>query len=126
MDNETTCRILVVDDEPAQVRQARVKLTALGFEVTTFDDPQIALDAFVADPDAFHCVVADQSMPSLTGVELTKHILAKRPHMPVFICSGYGIASEADTTDTGVRQVLWKPVDWNHLAQLICEATSRQ
>lgn len=87
--------VLVVDDDPIQLRLAREHLTRLGFEVTTASDGAQALArARQARPDA---ILSDVLMPGLDGFQLCMAVRQdpRLARIPVVLTSAnYG--EEAD------------------------------
>ena len=61
-------RILVVDDEPAQLELVGGFLRKRGFDVALAPDGREALQRFRREP--FNLVLTDQKMPGLSGLEL--------------------------------------------------------
>jgi len=109
-------RIMVVDDEPALVRLWTELLEGAGYIVSTHGDGAAALAAFDAAPDAVDAMVLDMTMPILSGDRLAREVLARRPELPVFVCTGY-----SDRLDTllarsiGIRGVFTKPLDFDDI-----------
>src|SRR5919109_1464044 len=62
--------ILIVDDERALAQLGEEMVAALGYEPVGFDDSTRALAAFRADPQRFDLVLADETMPGMTGARL--------------------------------------------------------
>ena len=60
-------KILVVDDDPDVNLTMKVALKDEGFEVDTFDSPQLALSSF--KPDFYDLVLLDVKMPKIDGFE---------------------------------------------------------
>ena len=113
-------RILVVDDEDFIVDQMRRMLEGLGYHVRTFTSSVAALEAFRGDPDGFDLVVTDQTMPSLTGVELARWMLEFRPELPIILITGYSeYVDEATAKNVGIHEYLKKPVVLEELGRLI-------
>ena len=56
-------RILFVDDEPALSKLGEEMLGELGYSVSAFTSPALALERFRADPQAFDLAMVDLSMP---------------------------------------------------------------
>lgn len=103
-------RVLVVDDELAIGRWIGALLESRGFVVDVYDDPARALARFAMTPDLWDLVITDQSMPGLSGVELSDEILALQPGLPVIICSGYSAFVESTTAqELGFAAFLDKP-----------------
>ena len=71
-------RILVVDDSPAQRHYVADCLARQGFEITTAENGQVALERAAAIRPAL--VVSDYEMPVMTGFELV-HALRRDPEL---------------------------------------------
>jgi signal transduction histidine kinase len=115
--------IVVVDDELPLVRLAEEMLAQLGYRPTGFTDPQAALMALSADPQAADLVITDELMPGLTGTELAWRLRSLRPGLPVLLQSGYGgpqLLQRAQAA--GVAQVLIKPMRLHELAAAVAAA----
>jgi CheY-like chemotaxis protein len=116
-------RVLVVDDEDAVVDASRRMLEALGYRVTATTDSEDALARFRAEPSAFDLVLTDHTMPRLTGLELTRQLLAIRPALPVVLCTGYSDrVDEGKAKDAGARGLLLKPLGLRLLAEATRQA----
>jgi len=103
-------RILFVDDEPAIARLARRELERAGFRVGSFEQPELALAAFEATPDAFDVVVSDTSMPNLTGIDLARAIRRRRTDLPIVLISGGPLSRDDQSlAGLGIAAVLLKP-----------------
>ncbi len=81
--------VLCVDDELSIVNIQKQMLENLGYTVTTRISSLDALEAFRHDPDKFHAVITDLTMPNLTGDLLAMEIKKIRPDIPVIICTGF-------------------------------------
>ncbi len=120
-------RILVVDDEEAIGRFLKEFLSDLGYHVSCFQDGQSALNVFNQDKISFDLVVTDQTMPNMTGIELSREILALNPEIPIILCSGYtDQVNQNDITDYGIRRYLNKPVELGELTSTISSLLSEQ
>jgi CheY-like chemotaxis protein len=65
-------RILLVDDEPDISLLFKTVLKDKGFEVDSFEDPQVALSHL--KPDFYDLVVLDIKMPDMNGFQLYREI----------------------------------------------------
>jgi PAS domain S-box-containing protein len=112
--------VLLVDDEDSVLTIASSLLKRFGFAAKGFALPVEALKAFKADPDAFSVVVSDLTMPEMTGLELSRQILATRPDIPIILTSGY-LNTEAvkKARESGIRSVIKKPFDVKELVSQI-------
>lgn len=118
-----TERILVVDDEPSLAELDEQMLTALGYRVTTFTSGPHALDAFLAAPEAFDLVATDQTMPGITGLEITRRVHETRPETPVLLLTGFShAANEEAVAEAGADLVLMKPYTVGQLASAVRQA----
>jgi CheY-like chemotaxis protein len=91
-----------------------------GMDATVMTDSQAALDLFSQEPTAFDLMITDQTMPGLTGVELSQKVLELRPEMPVILCTGYSEhVDEAKAKAMGIRGYLTKPMEINTLLTLV-------
>jgi CheY-like chemotaxis protein len=95
-------------------------LTDLGYDVTFRTDPREALALFRLDPSRFDLVIADQTMPNLTGVELAKEILAIRADMPIITCTGFSYAVDTDSARAaGIKAFAMKPLTKMEIAKTV-------
>jgi len=114
------CRILVVDDEGDMGDMVSVGLERIGHEVAVCEDPQDAIDAFDDDPDAFHIIITDQTMPGISGVALIRRLKAKRPDLPCILYTGYSrMVDQAAAATAGADAFLLKPVQMSVLAETV-------
>ncbi|MEA2102437.1 MAG: PAS domain S-box protein [Thermodesulfobacteriota bacterium] len=113
-------RILYVDDEEAILRSSEQMLKRLGYEVTTSKNGRDALEIFENNPDRFDLVITDQTMPLMTGMELSQRIMEIRPEIPVILCTGFsGIVSKEAALSKGINGYVMKPVSRNDMADTI-------
>ncbi len=82
--------ILVVDDERPIAELIREILELNGYRAIACSDPLEALDIFSREPGRFAMLIADLSMPKLTGLELAQKCKALSPDLPLLFCSGNG------------------------------------
>ncbi len=115
-----TEQILVVDDEIAIVNLNKAILESLGYQVTGVMDSIDALEKIRANPNRFDLVITDQTMPMLTGAELSQAIMQIKPDMPVILCTGFSsVISEEAALAMGIKKYIRKPVHRKMLAQVI-------
>jgi DNA-binding NtrC family response regulator len=112
-----------VDDEPSLARWVGTVLERWGYRTSVFADSRAALAAFQAEPKAFHAVVTDQTMPGMTGVDLTREVLALRPDLTVILVTGFSDHVNTETAGQyGVRRCFYKPVRLEQLLAALREA----
>ena len=79
-------RIAIVDDDVAVLESTRFLLEAAGHVVETFASPC----AFLTETAVrrFDCLILDQHMPRLTGLELACRLRARGITMPIMLMTG--------------------------------------
>jgi PAS domain S-box-containing protein len=119
--------VLVIDDEPALVSLAEQALGALGYRVTGFHNPVAALERFCNDPNSFHAVLSDMSMPKLSGIDVLRAVRAVRPTLPMILVSGHLRPEEqAAAQDLGVHELLHKPTSYHTIGRVLHRLLSMQ
>ena len=116
MSSDNPASILLVDDDPVQVRVRETILHDAGFTVAVATSAEAALALLRADPESsrFNAVVTDHVLPGASGVEFVRQVRTMRPMMPVIVLTGMLTAEpEYQGTDVTFRV---KPV---HPAELI-------
>lgn len=113
--------VLLVDDE-ATVRGVGARaLESIGFDVLTAADGAQALDLLRDGPGGIRCVLADVTMPGVSGPGLLAAIKRRTPELPVVLMSGY--AEQDITSPEGHRPdaFLQKPFTVASLRQVLHE-----
>jgi PAS domain S-box-containing protein len=119
-------RVLFVDDEEVLARLGEEMLATLGYRGVATSSSEEALRRFREDPEAFDCVITDQTLPHMTGAELARELLALRPGLPVVLCTGHSeLIDEQGARELGIRQFLLKPLDLKQLAAAVAAALGR-
>jgi PAS domain S-box-containing protein len=118
--------VMVVDDDRAILEMTEDMLARLGYEPIGYGASRLALEALRADPDRFDAVLTDESMPELSGTQLTVSLKELRPDLPVIVSSGYGGADlHLRAHVVGACAVINKPYDSDSLAQALAGALTR-
>ena len=118
-------RVMIVDDDEPVLQLSEELLKRKGYYVEAFSDSTKALHALRLVPDAFDVVITDQSMPELTGTELTREIRKFNEELPIILLTGLGNMFDLDDqSDLNIARVVSKPVLSNDLMQIIYEVTS--
>jgi two-component system cell cycle sensor histidine kinase/response regulator CckA len=112
--------ILVIDDEKTVARVLEKSLQRLGYSVTMMTSSDDALELFTASPGEFDLVITDQTMPSISGLELATKMLELRPNLPIILCTGYSaIVDEEEAVKLGVTRFLFKPVPMTTMVNVV-------
>jgi CheY-like chemotaxis protein len=111
-------RILFIDDEESIAVLGQKMLETLGYIVRYETDSVVALTAFRDNPNSFDLVITDQTMPNLSGAELSKELMKIRPGIPIILCTGYSsVISEHKAKNLGIKAFIMKPMDRHTLAE---------
>lgn len=110
-------RILFVDDEDHLSEMGGEMLQSLGYAVVSKKNSTDALETFQSHPNEFDMVITDMTMPSMTGIELSRKIMAIRPDIPIILCAGYSdFIDPIEAHRLGIREFLMKPFFTRELA----------
>jgi FixJ family two-component response regulator len=101
--------VAVVDDDAGVCAALRFLLETAGHEVETYESGVRFLAE--ADPGRFGCLVLDQQMPQITGLDLLARLRAEGVPTPVLlIVSTPSPAVSRRAAELGVVRVLEKPL----------------
>jgi len=102
-------KILVIDDEPANVRVLSISLRSDGHEVVTAGNGEQGLAVFERErPDI---VLTDIKMPGMDGIEVLEKIKAMNADAEVIMVTGHGdIDNAIEALKHGASDFLNKPV----------------
>lgn len=110
--NINSANILVVDDDKSVGLFIAELLEMKGYSITFESSSETALRMFSDFPEKFDALITDQTMPGMTGIQLTQKLLALRPELPVILCTGYSEnIDEGIAIQQGVKVYLKKPID---------------
>lgn len=113
-------RVLFVDDEEVLVRLGQEILLGLGYDVVVCTSSVEALDVFRMAPQRFDLVITDQTMPHMTGEELTLELRRLRLDIPIILCTGFSHIIHAERArELGIDAFLMKPLAIQELARVI-------
>lgn len=119
-------RVLLVDDH-FLVRQGLRKYLSHYLDLELVGEASDGQEAVkltdMLKPDV---VVMDINMPRMNGIDATKSILRKHPHLPVIGLSFYvGNENREAFLDAGARLLLEKGAAFQHLPQAIYQAVDK-
>ncbi len=120
-------KVLLVDDEEPIVDVGRQMLESLGYRVEAFTSSPAAFQAFQDDPDGFDLVITDMTMPSMTGIEMVRKVLALRPGLPIVLCTGFSELMDSERSKMlGVSEFAMKPLVKSEMARIVRRALDRK
>ncbi len=108
-------RVLVVDDQPPNVRLLEAILAPRGYDVRTASSGEEALAAL--DADDMDLVLLDIVMPGKDGYEVCREI-RERPgtaYLPVVMVTASGDEQKIKALEAGADDFLTKPINKNEL-----------
>ncbi len=109
-----------MDDEEILLEMGKMMLERLGYRVTTRMSSLEALTTFQNEPKKFDLVLCDQTMPAMTGTDLSRRLLQIRPDIPIILCTGYSsLISETKAKALGIKGFTLKPLTKTDIAVLI-------
>ncbi len=112
--------ILYIDDEERLAHALKRLLSILGYRCTVYSDPEIAVNAFRANPDQFDAVIADITMRGLSGIDVAKELRAVRPAIPIALTSGMTSQETLNLASSlGFNVWLSKPATVDKLCQTL-------
>ena len=110
--------ISVVEDDQFFRESMRRLMRSLGYSVEAFPS---AAD-FLASPRLVEtaCLIADVHMPTMTGLELNRHLIAEGYAIPTILVTAYPDDDvRARALNDGVVCYLRKPIDEKHLTRCL-------
>jgi CheY-like chemotaxis protein len=113
--------ILLVDDDPAVREVTAAMLEDLGYRVVEAESGAAALDLLSAG-NRVDLMLADFSMPGMSGMELLGEAAARRPELPVLLVTGY--ADDRTLAAVGEERLVLKPFRNEELARKVRMALS--
>ena len=122
----SSVRLLLVDDETQLLKLMETFLGRIGYQVVSHTSAAAALGRFEADPENFGLVVADVTMPEMSGEKMALRMVGLNPNLRVLLCSGYPF--DIRTLPEAVRgqfSVLQKPFVPKMLTSAVDELLKR-
>ncbi|TDV39802.1 response regulator [Actinophytocola oryzae] len=116
-------RVLVVDDEPQIVRALRINLTARGYEVSTAENGQQALQvAASARPDV---VVLDLGLPDMDGSAVIEGLRGWTSTPIIVLSARTDSGDKVSALDAGADDYVTKPFGMDELLARLRAAVRR-
>jgi two-component system cell cycle response regulator len=122
----STATILVIDDNPVNLKLASEVLLAEGYRVVRADDAEQALTLLAHQmPDV---ILTDIALPGMDGLELTRTLKsdARYRHLPVIALTASAMkGDEARVLAAGCDAYIAKPLDTRQLSASILRVLDR-
>jgi len=105
--------ILVVDDESQITRVLRTSLSAQGYDIRVANSGEMALE--IMKDWQPHLIITDLSMPSIDGIQLTRHVRAIS-QVPILVLSVRDKEQQkVEALDAGADDYVTKPFGMSEL-----------
>ena len=103
--------VLFVDDEPSIIQVAISVFKNFGYQTITATNGEEALQLYKENIDKIDIVMTDLTMPKLSGIQLSKEILAINPKAKIILCSGFASSQIIKSLrEIGIKEFLQKPL----------------
>ncbi len=111
-------RILVVDDDPNEMKSLVIGLKLEGFDAIGTSSGADALDAL--EKQSYSVVLIDLMMPKMNGLQLARTISSTYPATMLLLMSAYHLSPvQLAKADTGVVGFIPKPYSFEELVRFI-------
>jgi signal transduction histidine kinase len=118
-------RLLIVDDETAQMRALCETLGAEGYETRGFSSPVAALEAL--RPGAYDLLITDLMMPEMDGIALIAAARDVDPEIGALVMTGHGtIDSAVQAMQVGALDYILKPFRLREVLPILSRALDLQ
>jgi DNA-binding NtrC family response regulator len=115
---ETSGRILIIDDDPHFLRVLQRILSGEKFAVTTTSNPCDALELLRSGN--FNLIICDLRMPDCDGLNLLQAIRNAGNEIPVIILTAYGeVDTYLEAMNAGATEYLNKPIKSDELVPVV-------
>ena len=119
--------ILIVDDNPHNLKLVRVLLLSEGYDVRTAADAEEALSQLESfEP---RLILMDLQLPGMDGLELTRRLKAdpRRRHIAIVALTAYAMkGDDLEALGAGCDGYVAKPIDIETLPVIVREQLNRQ
>jgi len=116
-------KILLVEDNKANQMFMKVVLKKMKLEFDIADDGVEAVENFKIN--RYDCILMDENMPNMNGIETTKHILEYEKendlkHTPIVALTANALKGDRERfLEAGMDEYMTKPVNKNKLSEVL-------
>lgn len=118
LENRNGLKILVVDDDPNEMRSLVIGLKLEGFDAIGAASGTVALE--MMSKKKYSVVIIDLMMPEMNGLQLARAVRASFPAATTLLMSAYHLSPiQLARADTGVAGFVPKPFCFDELVRFI-------
>lgn len=108
---EGPVRILIVEDNPVNQKLAIFVLTRGGYKSEVAENGKLALEMYLAKPEAYDLILMDIQMPVMDGIEATKAIREKGFDVPIVAMTAASMRGDREKCfEVGMNDYVSKPI----------------
>jgi EAL domain-containing protein (putative c-di-GMP-specific phosphodiesterase class I) len=116
-----TAHVLIVDDDPTNLRACTRVLRAAGYTVDAVDDGRVAAEAIANK--SYDAIISDISMPKMNGIELLQFLRNQHDDVPMILITGApAVETAVQALDHGAYKYLLKPISPEQLEEVTQKA----
>ncbi|CAK85533.1 unnamed protein product (macronuclear) [Paramecium tetraurelia] len=117
------CKLLLVDDEPANLFPLKIMIKMLGYETDLANSGMQAIN-LVQMRNNQHCqyrlILMDINMPQMGGLETTRRIKIYNPNIIIVACSAFSdMQTKYEAQSAGMQNYLEKPINKESLKEIL-------
>jgi CheY-like chemotaxis protein len=115
-------RVLIVDDNPTNLKLVAYLVKAHGYDVDTAIDAEAAITAIAANRP--RVILMDLQLPGIDGLELTRRLKADPATRDISVIAVTAYAMKGDqekALEAGCDDYVTKPIDTRALPELIAK-----
>jgi CheY-like chemotaxis protein len=119
-------KILIVDDNPTNLKLVAYLMKAKGYVVETAGDAEAALAAIAVNPPDL--ILMDVQLPGLDGLELTRRLKADAgtSHIKIIAVTAYAMKGDREKAlASGCDAYITKPIDTRLLPETVAQLLAR-
>lgn len=121
--NGDKLEVLVLDDEPIVGKSLRMALTAMGFAVEVFEDPEKALQRI--DEKTFDIVITDIIMGEIDGIQVLERVRQQSSRTKVILITAFAMMELArKAMERGAFDFVAKPFDADKIRTVVSRAVA--
>jgi DNA-binding response OmpR family regulator len=122
---ESTCRLLIVDDDPNILSLLEIFLKNNHYDVVCVTNSLDGLKQIESGEKSFDLIITDLVMPDISGIGLISILKKEHPEIPIIAITGKGAEPEKLSLEASVDAILQKPFGLGNLQQMITSLLSK-